>query len=61
MPYTFVPASNDAHLDALKTKHAKLSDRIETVQKRFFVDNQEIVRLKRQKLKIKEEIEGIRS
>lgn len=53
-------ASSNARLDALKAKHKLLSQKIEHRQNIPSITDQEIVGLKREKLKLKEEIEGIR-
>jgi len=50
---------NHARLKALKTKHEKISKQIETEQQSYLSDGL-IARLKKEKLLIKEEIEGIR-
>jgi len=55
-----VASSSPERIEALKTKHYKLSKKIETEQKRFLMNDQEIALLKREKLHLKEEIEGIR-
>jgi hypothetical protein len=57
MPYQAGMSSN-ARLEALRAKHAKLSREIEVIQQRAFADD-EVTRLKRQKLQVKEQIEGI--
>lgn len=53
-------SSSSARVEALKAKHKFLSQKIETEQSRPFVSENQISQLKREKLKIKEEIEGIR-
>lgn len=53
-------APSNARLEALKAKHKSLSKKIETHQSMPSISDQEIVGLKREKLKLKEEIEGIR-
>ncbi|MCB1555952.1 MAG: DUF465 domain-containing protein [Alphaproteobacteria bacterium] len=47
----------DSHLEALETRHAFLSHRIETEQRHPAASDQIIRTLKRQKLRLKEEIE----
>lgn len=47
-------------VEALKSKHRDLSYRIEEEQSRPFISENIISNLKREKLKLKEEIEGIR-
>ena len=46
------------HLTALKTKHAALDDAIKEEMARPLPDEAAITNLKRQKLKLKEEIEA---
>jgi len=53
-------SSSSARVEALKAKHKTLSRRIETEQSRPFISEYQISELKREKLKLKEEIEGIR-
>jgi hypothetical protein len=55
-----VSAPKNARLEALIAKHKTLSKKIEQKQIIPSVSDQEIGGLKREKLKIKEEIEGIR-
>lgn len=45
-----------AHLEELKKKHRTLSDQVDMAQKAPGVDTTEIATLKKQKLKLKEEI-----
>ena len=47
-------------VEALKAKHQNLSQRIEAEQSRPFISEHILAELKREKLKLKEEIEGIR-
>jgi hypothetical protein len=49
-----------ARLEALKTRHQDLEKRIEIQRLRPSTESHEIGKLKREKLKLKEEIEGIR-
>lgn len=51
----------DGHLEALKRKHFALEEEIDTVVKRPMPDQSLLSRLKREKLKLKEEIERIGS
>ncbi len=51
---------SNARLEALKAKHKSLSKKIEHKQSMPSISDQELVDMKRQKLKLKEEIEGIR-
>lgn len=61
MPHaTGMVSASSARLEALKSKHRQLSKKIENEQSRFRMSDQEIAQLKRQKLHLKEEIEGIR-
>ncbi len=53
-------STKSAHLEALKIKHQSLSKKIELGQSKFFMSDTQISELKREKLKLKEEIEGIR-
>lgn len=53
-------SSSSPRVEALKAKHKHLSKKIETEQSRPFVSENQINQLKREKLKIKEQIEGIR-
>ncbi|WP_299926172.1 DUF465 domain-containing protein [uncultured Pelagimonas sp.] len=51
--------SLSSHLQELKKKHQSLSDAVEEAQRAPGVDDLQIVDMKRQKLKIKEEIERL--
>ncbi|HPD82361.1 MAG: DUF465 domain-containing protein [Alphaproteobacteria bacterium] len=53
-------ASSAARIEALKAKHKSLSKKIEQELSRPFISEYQIGELKREKLKLKEEIEGIR-
>lgn len=44
------------HLDALRAKHRELDERIQAEERRPGGDETEIARMKREKLKLKEEI-----
>lgn len=55
-----VASTPSARLEALKSKHHKLSQRIETGQTHYRLSDEEIRKLKLEKLHLKEEIEGIR-
>ncbi|MYK33471.1 MAG: DUF465 domain-containing protein [Boseongicola sp. SB0670_bin_30] len=48
-----------SHLQELRKKHHDLSIEVETAQRRPSYDDLEITALKKQKLKIKEEIERL--
>lgn len=49
-----------SRVEALKAKHKSLSNKIDDELKRPFVSEYQVSSLKREKLKLKEEIEGIR-
>lgn len=49
----------DAHLNELRKKHEALSEQVEKVQQRPASDDLEIVALKKEKLRLKEEIERL--
>lgn len=53
-------SSSSSRIEALRAKHKNLSLKIEKELQHPSVSDTKIVQLKRQKLKIKEEIEGIR-
>ncbi|HKK36591.1 MAG: YdcH family protein [Paracoccaceae bacterium] len=46
----------EAHIEALKRRHADLEDRVRTEQRRPGGDDLELARLKREKLRLKEEM-----
>jgi hypothetical protein len=48
-----------AHLTELKKKHQHLSDEVEVAQRALGVDGLQVSVLKKQKLKLKEEIERL--
>lgn len=48
------------HVATLSTKHARLDDRIRDENRRPSPDNASLARLKREKLKLKEELERLR-
>lgn len=48
-----------AHIQELKRKHAALSEAVETAQRMPATDTLQLTELKRQKLKLKEEIERL--
>lgn len=50
-----------ARVEALKSKHKHLSEKIELEQRRPFISENLLAELKREKLKLKEKIEGIRT
>lgn len=56
-----VVSKSSARVEALRAKHKNLSDKIETEQRRPFTSDQILTKLKREKLKLKEEIEGLRA
>ncbi|WP_306118757.1 MULTISPECIES: DUF465 domain-containing protein [unclassified Roseitalea] len=49
----------DGHLDALKRKHGALESEISDMQARPAPDESRITRLKREKLRLKEQIERL--
>ncbi|WP_298680142.1 YdcH family protein [uncultured Lentibacter sp.] len=51
--------SLNAHVEELKRKHQTLSDRVEDLQRAPSTSDAEIAELKKQKLKIKEQISRI--
>jgi hypothetical protein len=53
--------SLSSHLTELKRKHLHLSDEVEQAQRAPGVDGLQLVDLKKQKLKLKEEIERLSS
>jgi hypothetical protein len=53
-------SASSARLEALKAKHQSLSKTIENEQSIPSINHQRLYALKKEKLKIKEEIEGIR-
>lgn len=50
---------HQAHISALQTKHAGLDERISTESQRPQPDMAMIARLKKEKLRIKEELAGL--
>ena len=50
-----------SHLEELRKKHRILSDEVEAAQRSPSSDDLEITSLKKQKLKLKEEIERLQS
>lgn len=51
--------SLSSHVEELKKKHATLSDKVETAQRSPGSNASEISELKKQKLRLKEEIERL--
>ena len=51
--------SLDGHLDALRRKHGALESEIHDVQTRPAPDESRLMRLKREKLRVKDEIEKL--
>lgn len=49
----------DAHLNELRKKHEALSDKVEKAQASLGTDDLDIVAMKKEKLRIKEEIERL--
>lgn len=50
----------DAHLSELHKKHEALSERVEQAQQSLSTDDLEIVAMKKEKLRLKEEIERLK-
>ncbi|HDZ80482.1 MAG TPA: DUF465 domain-containing protein [Roseobacter sp.] len=46
----------DAHLDALKRKHSAMSDAVEKAQRSPGIDDLKVANMKKEKLRLKEEI-----
>ena len=59
MPYHGLLASQASRLEALKSRHAALSHRIEQEQQRAASDDIGVTRLKRQKLYLKDMIQEL--
>ncbi len=51
--------SKSSHIIELQRKHENLSDQVEKIQSRPSADPLQVVSLKKQKLKIKEQIERL--
>jgi len=51
----------NAHLDTLKRKHREMSDAVEKAQRSPGTDDLEIASLKKQKMRLKEEITRLSS
>lgn len=49
----------DEHLDSLRRQHEDLSQKVENAQQNPAIDHLEITELKKQKLKLKEEIQRL--
>jgi len=61
MPYQqSVVSKSPSRVEALRAKHKNLSQKIEVEQSRPSTSDQILKNLKREKLKLKEQIEGIR-
>jgi len=60
MPYRHVASALPARVEALRSRHAALSLKIETEQTRPSTSDWYLRDLKRQKLRIKEELESIK-
>jgi len=50
-----------AHIQELRKKHQYLSDQVEAAQRRPGIDDLTVTELKKQKLRLKEEIERLAS
>lgn len=53
--------SLNAHLETLKRKHKAMSDAVETAQRAPGVDTLEVATMKKEKLRLKEEITRLSS
>ena len=53
--------SLNAHLDTLKRKHQAMSDAVETAQRAPSVNDLEVATMKKEKLRLKEEITRLSS
>ncbi|MEL7301026.1 MAG: DUF465 domain-containing protein [Pseudomonadota bacterium] len=53
--------SLNSHLAELKRKHATLAEAVETAQRAPGIDTLEVKKLKKQKLRLKQEIERLTS
>lgn len=51
--------SMDSHLEELRRKHQALSEQVEAAQRAPGTSDQEITELKKEKLRLKEEIERL--
>lgn len=51
--------SLSSHITELRRKHEHLSEKVETYQRRPGIDDLEVAALKKQKLRLKEEIERL--
>lgn len=51
----------NAHLDTLKRKHQAVSDAVETAQRSPGVDDLEVAAMKKEKMRLKEEIARLSS
>lgn len=56
-----IASPHSARLEALQTKHKKLSHTIESAHSHYILTDMEIKELKLEKLRVKEEMEGIRN
>jgi hypothetical protein len=54
-----MPMSLSSHIEELKKKHHALSEKVEAAQRAPGASSLEVAELKKQKLKIKEEIERL--
>ena len=60
MALPVMQSSQEARLEALKNKHALLSRRVKDAQASPSINDYFVSQLKKEKLRLKEEIEGIR-
>ena len=61
MASSYLPSSQVSRINALKEKHSLLSDQIKEARKSVSVSDFYLTQLKKEKLVLKEEIEGIRN
>ncbi|MEM6304529.1 MAG: YdcH family protein [Pseudomonadota bacterium] len=51
----------NAHLETLKRKHAEMSEKVEAAQRSLAIDDLEVATMKKEKLRLKEEITRLSS
>lgn len=61
MSATTMHASQDAHIKALRHKHATLSQKVDEARNHHSTSDYYLSQLKKEKLLLKEQIEGIRA
>jgi hypothetical protein len=60
MPQSILSSSQNSRVEALRARHAALSERLEDARKSPSTNDFFLSQLKKEKLKLKEEIEGLR-